>query len=288
MEDGIVNFDMNRTWSQATALVGANFQLLAVIAGIFLLVPSVAIYLLMPDFFLGLQSQQDPEAIQRMLEDAAGPLIAFGFIAFLFQMVGYMAMIALMGDGRPTVGEALGLATRRLPSVIGATLLLVLVYMLLALVMGLAAGLIVAALTMVAGQGLAIALTVLVVIAMLVAIVYIMTRFTLVIPNIILDAVTNPVEALKLSWRATRSHALKIFAFYGMLLVVYFVASIIIGGIFGVAAAALGNGPASAMVLGISNGLIGAAVAMIFSGILVSMHQQLAGDTGREIEDTFG
>lgn len=288
MEDGTVNFDMNRTWSQATALVGANFQLLAVIAGIFLLLPSVAIYLAMPDFFMGLQMQQNPEDITRMMEDSAAPLIAFGLIAFVFQMLGYMAMIALMGEDRPTVGEALGIALRRMPAIIGATLLMVLVYIAVSLVLGLAVGVVVAAATTVAGQGIAIALTVLVVIVVLLVMVYLMTRFTLVMPVIVLDAVTNPVEALKISWRATKNSALKIFAFYGMLLVVYFVASIIIGGIFGVAAVALGNGPASAMVMGLSNGLIGAAVAMIFSGILVSMHQQLTGDSTRAIEDTFG
>ena len=36
-----MQFDMNRTWSQAVALVRANFQLLAVIAGIFLLLPTL-------------------------------------------------------------------------------------------------------------------------------------------------------------------------------------------------------------------------------------------------------
>ena len=36
-----MTFDMNRTWNEALSLVRANFQLLAVIAGVFLLLPTV-------------------------------------------------------------------------------------------------------------------------------------------------------------------------------------------------------------------------------------------------------
>jgi membrane-anchored glycerophosphoryl diester phosphodiesterase (GDPDase) len=283
-----MEFDMNRTWNQAVALVSANFQLLAVMAGIFLLLPSAAVYVAMPDLLTSLQGTEDPEVMISMLEEAMGPLIAYGLLAMLAQIIGYLGMIALMGEDRPTVGEALKRALTMTPSAIGATLLLALVYILVAVALSLALGLVIAGLASVAGEGLAAVTTFIGVIAMLVAVVYVVTRFTLTLPAIVLEGLANPVKAMTRSWQLTNRHAMKIFLFYALLFVSYLVISLILGSVFGLVAVAFGGGTGSALVLGLANGLIGATVAMVFSGILVSMHQQLSGVSPQRIEDTFG
>jgi hypothetical protein len=282
-----MEFDMNRTWTQAVALVGANFQLLAVMAGIFLLLPSAAFYVAMPDLLTTLQETDDPDLMMSMLTESMGPLIGYGLIAMLAQVIGYLGMIALMGDDRPTVGEALKRALAMTPSAIGATLLLVVAYVLVAIILSLVLGLIVAALGSIAGEGAVIALTFLSVTATLLAVVYVVTRFTLTMPAIVLDGLANPAKAMIRSWQLTNRHALKIFVFYALLFISYLVISLLLGSVFGLLAVAFGSGAGSALVLGLGNGLIGAAVAMVFSGILVSMHQQLSGVSTQRIEDTF-
>ena len=283
-----MNFDMNRTWAQALALLQANFQLLALISGVFLLLPSALVYIALPDLMTAMTTATDPEAMIRLLEQSAVPLALLAGLGTLAQMIGYLAMIALMGDERPTVGEALRRGLRLLPSAIGATLLLALAYVAAALLLGLVLGLIVGAAQAIGGGALAGVLTALGVIAMLVAIVYIVTRFTMTMPAIVLDGLGNPLAALRRSWELTARHALRIFGFYALLVVAYLVISLVLGSIVGLLAAALGNAAASALVLGLANGVIAAGVAMLFSAILVSMHQQLTGASPTAIDITFG
>lgn len=282
-----MEFDMNRTWAQAVALVGANFQLLAVIAGIFLLLPSAAFYVAMPDLLTSLEQTDDPDLMMSMLQDSMGPLIGYGLVAMLAQIIGYLGMIALMGEDRPTVGEALKRALSMTPSAIGATLLLVLVYAAVSVVLSLLLGVVIAGMASLAGGGLTAVATFVGVAATLVALVYVVTRFTLTMPAIVLDGLANPLNAMMRSWQLTNKHAMKIFVFYALLFISYLVISLILGSVFGLVAVAFGNGAGSALVLGLANGLIGAAVAMVFSGILVSMHQQLSGVSSQRIEDTF-
>jgi len=282
-----MEFDMNRTWTQAVALVGANFQLLAVMAGIFLLLPSALFYVAMPDLLTSLQGTEDPDLMLSMLEESAGPLVGYGLLAMLAQIIGYLGMISLMGDDRPTVGEALKRALTMTPSAIGATLLLIVAYILVAFALSLVLGLIVAAVGALAGEGAVVALSFLSIIATLVALVYVITRFTLTMPAIALDGLANPVKAVMRSWQLTKRNAMKIFVFYALLFVSYIVISLLLGSVFGLVALAFGGGTGSALVLGLLNGVIGATVAMVFSGVLVSMHQQLSGVSSQRIEDTF-
>ncbi len=281
-----MGFDMNRTWSQAIALVQANFQLLAIIAGVFLLLPNVLFYVVLPDFTAMLGMSQDPEVMSAMLGDMAGRLIAFGLVAMLCQLIGYMAMVALMGDSRPTVGEALRNAFSNLPTMIGVTILLILVYIAVGLVLSLATGLLAAALGALLGEAAALLLSFLVLFVLLFAMLYVAARFTLTVPSVVLGGMRNPVAVLGNSYKLTSPFAKRIFLFYLLLIVCYLVLSIIIGAVMGLLAAMLGSGPGSALFIGLVNGVMAAAVAMIFSGILVSMYEQIAGH-GEEIRETF-
>lgn len=285
-----MTFDMNRTWSATLALLSANGQLLAIIAGVFLLLPGTLFYVALPDVMTTLanQTNPDPDQVLAMLRAAAVPMVVMGLVMFVAQMIGYLAMIALMGDDRPTVGEALRRALAYLPTTIGVTLLLLLGYVLVALACALVLGLIIAGATAVGGTVLAGVLAFLGVIAMMGVIFYFATRFILTMPIIALDGITGPLAVCKRSWALTKSNALKIFFFYVLIFAAYIVIAMILSSVFGVVAGLLGNGTGAALVLGLSNGLIGAAVAMLFSAIMVAMHRQLSGISATAIDQTFG
>jgi hypothetical protein len=282
-----MQFNMNRTWSQAMALLRANFQLLAIIAGVFLLLPALLLALLVPDALDFSRLNQDPEAVQAQMEGMLGPILIYGLVSAVMQFIGYGAMVALIGDERPTVAEAILTGVRCLPTIIAATLLFMLGYVALALLAGVAIAAIGAGLGAVGAGGVGAVLAFLLVVVLLAAMLYVMTRLSLTLPIVVLEGVRNPVTGLRRSWQLTRPHGGAIFGFYALLMIAYFVISLLLVGFLGVIGAALGPGTASALFGGLVNGLIGALAAMVMSGILVSMHQQLAGRSVVELSETF-
>jgi hypothetical protein len=283
-----MNFDMNRTWSQAVALVRANFQLLAVVAGVFLLLPTLAFYLFNPDVLQVFAAGRTVEQIDAMIAAMLPRLLAFGLAVFVGQMIGQAALVALVGRHRPTVGEAIGLGARALPSLIGALILIFLgMY-----VVGLALSLVVALMALLFGAALTAggALTGLISVAILVIQLYLMVRCMITLPVIVLEHQRNPWKALVRSWRLTAGHAWRIFAFVVLLGVAYFVIVLLvmfvlgaIGLIAGADPSGKAIGPGSVLGFALVASVTGAAVAMLASGVLVSMHRQLAG--GGEPQD---
>ena len=289
-----MQFDMNRTWSQAIGLVQANFQLLAIIAGVFMLLPAVVFYSAMPEAFTMFKFTADPKAMDAEMATLLPKLLTYGLIAFAFQMVGYLTMIALIGGGRPTVGESILRGIKAVPTVIGATILCFIAYMLLALALGLVIGLLAAAAIGLAGSstgGVVVigAVSVLLYLFLIVVVAYFGARLSPLLPVIVLEPQYNPVKALARAWRLTKPKAWAILGFFLLLFVCYLVISIVFFTVlsaFGMIAGA-GVGGASVFVMGLFGGVLGAAVAMLFSAILVSLHQQLAGFSRERLNETF-
>lgn len=272
-----MHFDMNRTWEQAIGLVRKNFQLLALLAGVFMLLPSVLFYVAFPDILAMMSVTADPEAMEAQMLAVMPQLMTFGLIALLVQMVGYMAMIALMGGDRPTVGESIARGVKGLPALIAAAIIFAIGYVVGTLVLGMVVALI-AGLLGAASEGAAAGLGAILSFVLLAAMLYVMVRFCLTLPTIVLDRV-GPLKALGRSWRLTKPRAWAIFGFFALLFVAYMVLSMLLFIVFGafgfVAGGAVGGG--TALVLGLLTGVIGALAAMLMSGILVSMHEQLSG-----------
>lgn len=284
-----MNFDMNRTWSHAVALVQANFQLLAVIAGVFILVPNLIFYLALPDVMMAITSSlnPDPEQMTAMLADQIGPMIGFGALVVVAQFIGYASLVALMGNTRPTVGEALRQGLGAIPTLLGITLLTILIYLVLGLALALVVGVFAALLAMAAGEAAIVLVTLVSIVLLFAGMIYITARFLMVYPAIMLEGITNPITAMQRSWQLTKPHAKRIFWFLMLLFVAYLVISLIVSSIFGLLIAAMGTGTAAALASGLLNGVLGCLVATIFAGIMVAMHKQLAGTDTADIGETF-
>lgn len=271
-----MQFDMNRTWEQTIGLVRRNFQLLALIAGVFMLLPSVLFYVAFPDVLAMMSVTGDPEAMEAQFLAMMPQLMTFGLLALLIQMVGYMAMVALMGGDRPTVGESIMRGIKGMPALIGAAILFALGYLVAVLILSLLIGLIGGVLGL-ASESAAAGLGMILSIVLMLAILYVMVRFCLTLPTIVLDR-AGPIRALARSWRLTRPRAWAIFGFFALLFIAYMVVSMLLFIVFGalgfVAGGPIGGG--TVLVLGLLSGVIGAVAAMLMSGILVSMHEQLS------------
>ena len=283
-----MKLDMNNAWQQGMALVRANWQLLLVFAGLFLFLPSVAMTITMPEVFSGMAGITEPEEVNAWVLENWPQFAGVTAIAMFFQFIGYMAMIALIGSHRPTVGEALKIAIMSLPSMIAAFIIFVIAYVvligLLSLIIGLIAGGLAAAGL---GEGGAVILVFILFIPLLIGQFYLMARLSMTMPAMVIERRLNPFGALSRSWSMTSRSGLRLLAFYALLTIAYFVIlmvlSLFTSGVFGLAADASTATTGSAIV----TGLLGAGFAMIFSGVIAAIYRQLAGPDAETMSETF-
>ena len=284
-----MKLDMNHAWQQGMSLVGANWQLLLVLAGVFLFLPSLALAVMMPELFGGqMAGMSDPDELNAFFLENWQRFTVATTLATFFQFVGYMAMIALMGAHRPTVGEALKIAAISLPSMIAAFIIFLIGYMVLVGVLSLVIGLIAGGLAAVGlGEGGAVVIVFLLFIPLFIAQFYLMSRLSMTMPAMVIERRLNPFGALGRSWSLTAGNGLRLFLFYVLLVIAYFVilmvVSLFTAGIFGLAA------DASTALMGnaIATSLIGAVFAMIFSGVVAAIFRQLSGPDEQTVSETF-
>lgn len=263
-----MTFDMNRTWAQSLAMVRANWQYLSLIAGVFFLLPNLVLVIAMPDMMgMLIGPGGDPDQMAEQLAAQMGPLMLVVLVAALFSMLGYGAMVALLGPSRPTVGEALAAAWRAFPVLLGTLAVGIIGYSAVVILGALAVGLIGAVLAMVVGQAVAATIGVIVLIAVLFALAL---RFVLVVPAVMLEGERNPLSAFKRSWHLTRSARRRLVTFFFLLMIAYLVISMLLFSVVGL----FGN----LFVTGLINGVAGAAVAVVLTAILVSLWEQLSGN----------
>jgi hypothetical protein len=265
-----MTFDMSEAWRDATAMIKANRELLTIVAGIFVFLPSVATSFAVPgmDTLLG-----DPEAMQaQVMAFYASYGWVFALVA-LVQIVGYLAMLALLRDRRrPTVGQAIGTGLRGLLPAVGTVLVLILALTLVGTVLSLAIGVLAMALGATGGAILGSMVT----LGLLAFFIYVAVKLSLWAPVIAVDKVHNPIAVLRRSWGLTKGNTLRLFVFYLLLVVVYVVVSIVLGMLVGTLALVLGD-TAGLIVGAVLSGLIGIIAAMIYVGVLAAAHRQLSG-----------
>lgn len=276
-----MNFDMNTCWSRAVELIQANFQLLLIVAAVFLLLPNIALYMFIPDIQTLVDPTADPDVVAAQMGSIAGPLIGGGLFSMAFQFAGYSAMVALMSDGRPTVGQALGTGVKTIPSLLGVAILFFIMYFLGAMA-------IVVPISLLAGLAGSVALGVIGFIPVIVFVAWLAGRCSMTMPVLVLDGTRNPIKALGKSFSLTGQKQWPIVGFWAIILVIMIVASLIFTSVFGLVAAMAGSGTVSALILGLASGLSGMVYGMVLCAISVAMHGQLTGPSAEAIEDTFG
>ena len=261
-----MNFDMGRAWSDAIAKLGANFSLLAILGGVFFFVPSLLMFIALPDVMGTLMSpNMDPTQMEAVMADLGPSFFGFYLLVIVTSFIGYVAMVALLGDNsRLSVGEAIGRGVKALLPLLAILVIVIVAYFVIALV----------AWTVV---------PFVIVIAIIGALLWVMTRLSMITPVIALENTMNPFTVLGRSWALTGPAQGRLFLFYLVLFIAYFVVALVAFMIMGLITSAIG----APSVLGFLNGIVGALVAMLFSAIFVAIYSQLAGATAANVGDTF-
>ncbi|MEN7538663.1 hypothetical protein [Aurantiacibacter flavus] len=265
-----MKFDMGAAWNEAVAMIAANREVLAIVAGIFFFLPSLLIALVGPDLNALMASPMaTPEEVERLSEQV---MAAYGeswwifALATLAQMVGYISLLSLLRDrGRPTVGEAIAMGAKGLLPAIAAYLIVTL---------GISV-LFVALVALLSASGIE-ALIALGVLFAMVFTVYAMIKFSLAAPVIAIEKVVNPITVLKRSWILTKGNSFRILLFFILIFIVYVVISMVAGLVMAGLIAAIG-GEAGKIVQGVVGGLLGMAATVVVVAVLAATHRQLSG-----------
>ena len=221
--------DMGKAWTQATGLIGANRDLVGVLAGVFLFLP--VFVLMMALLSSGIDfSPQGGEPNPERIAAQINALLMANWWSLLLVLIGQLcasiAILSLLGDpGRPTVREVLQNLPRLLLPVLGAQLLIGLITQLPSLLAGLLPELAEA----------------LVSFLLLPVTLYLTIKFSLAIAVIVLGSQRNPIEALRRSWQLTKANSFRLFGFFLMLTLLFMVIALILLLVVGLVFAALGD-----------------------------------------------
>ena len=294
-----MRFDGNLAWQQAVRLFSANKELLLVLAGVFFFLPGLASAFFLSD--MQVQMVRDLNGVDshdpRAMINAVGALYAkigpYMVLLTLAQMAGMMAMMALLTDAaRPTVGQAIALGLRRLPTVLGVAALFVLGYLVAAMVFGLVLGVLAIGVAAIGGGAGSVAMVVLVALGMgafMGFIIVAVTRLSVTLPVIVIEQVRHPWRALVRSWTSTKGSTAPLLGFYLVLMVAYVVIALLVYMVL-TAMVALGadhGSKAYYMASGVISGLIGGVMSVLATCIVCAVHGQLTGQGREGMRETF-
>lgn len=269
-----MKLDSNQAWRTALEAIRANREVVAAIAGVFFVLPTLVVSLLFPS--PEPPSGMPPKVMMAMMRDYWGTVAPWMIPVFLFQAVGTLALLQLFAHrARPTVGEALRTGATGVPSYLGVQLIF-------AFTLGLAAAVLVGASAALKSPALgALGLLAVVVVA-----IYTGTRLALAAPLVGIDGLRNPLTIIARSWAATRGNAGRIMLFLLLLVIAFSVAIMVVTAIVGVVLALVAGAETARVISAVLSSVLSGSMAAYIAGCLFGIHRQLVG-TDPEIAARF-
>jgi len=269
-----MKLDTNQAWRQASAAVSANAGLLLPVAGVFFLLPQLALSLFGPEphFAKGLP----PAEMMTQLQAFYITLLPFLLPIMVLQAVGMLTMITLFTDNaRPTVAKAIARGFTCTPSLLAAQVLF-------ALGLSVAGGVVLAIPALIAPAALLAMVPVVLVGAAIGSI-----RTVLSANAIVTEGRMNPIEALKRSWQLTKGNAWRILGILALLMLALMVVSGAVAAVAGIVARLALNAEWARMASSLAGALAAAVYVAYNSAVLAAIHAQLTGDTPSSLAATF-
>lgn len=260
-----MKFDYDRAWRDAVGLMADNRTLLAGIAGIFFFVAYVALLLSLPLIATMPAADADFATVMAAMEKVSEEA-RWAFILVAISIVyGTLAMLALLKlRSRPTVGEALTIAGAALVFYLIAFFIQLIAIQLVIVIIATVVGVLGLAALEAVALGLAIYL-----------IIYLMVRFSMTAPVMVIEGVRNPFRALRQSWSMTQGNGGRITGFYLLIFLAFMVVSMVSAMIGGALLAMAGEATAR-FGDAIISGVILSAAYTLLACILAASYAQLS------------
>jgi hypothetical protein len=259
----VAKLDSNHAWKEASGLVAANREVLFAIAGVFFMLPSLLVSIVVGE--PAVDSAANSEQIMAAMLAFYGDNWWMVMLASLIQIVGILTVLTLMRDRRrPTVGEAIGSGFKGFPTYFAAQIL----FGFGAAVIG---GLLVGAVAAVLPP-LAVVLTLL----LIVFIAFAALRIILVAPIVAVEGERNPVTALRRSWNLTSGNFWRILVFLALVTLLFLVAMAVIMILVGIVLALVSEGELQRVLASVVSSALTAVAVVYLLAMLAAIHRQLA------------
>jgi hypothetical protein len=270
-----MKLDSNRAWKHASRNVSRNRDALLAVAGVFFLLPQLALALFFPapEQTVGMSEQQIIAMTQSYYASTLPAMIPL----VICQALGTLGLLSLLSHAaRPTVGEALRLGLAGLLTYLGAQILL-------GLGLGLAGGVVIGTLALSGVHALAAAgLLLVIVVAAVVAL-----RMSLSPAIVAIEGERNPLQVLRRSWALTTGNFWRLLAFYALFLVAVLVILMIARLFIGIPLQMMAGGEIANIGDSLVSATISALMAMYLVAIIEAVHHQLAGNPIEQERRTF-
>ena len=271
-----MKLDINLAWQQASAAVAANREVLAGLAGVFILLPRIAFELFAapaPQARAGMDFDAMAQALQAYYASVGPWLLA----VTLVETTGTLALLTLFSDrARPTVGQAIRRGALCVIPYLAAQLLFVLG---LGLVASTALGL--------AAMSGSKQLTGVVLGTILFWAIYAEVRLVVLAPAIVVDRARGPLAAIGRSWRLSRGNAGRIFGLLLLFLVLMLVAMMAVSGVVGSLGALVGGSNAARLAVAVVVSLVSSGFTVYLVAVIAAIHRQLAGAAATPVDRPF-
>lgn len=287
-----MQLDLGAAWNEATRMLKGNGQLLVAVAGVFLVLPSLILSVLtaedtanfMAEMEMMGQGGNSPDAILAAMGNFYQSMGIGMVFVVLAQILGSLAILVIFLDAnRPTVGESISQAAKLfIPDLLAHIIIWI-----AAVVIGVVVALIIGTLVAVIGETAGIAIAVLLVIALLVAAIWISFRLILTSPVIAAEKETNPITALKRSFGLTKGNSLRIFGLVVLIGIVIGILYLIVSGILSVIFTAILPTAGALVASGAVEALLGGVFSVIMLAVYAAIYRQLTGGVSVGLEKTF-
>jgi hypothetical protein len=270
----MAKLSLNQAWNETASFVKREGRLLFPIALLLVVLPAIVIRLLMPQ---DVPPGEVPEA---------GAWLAMLPIAIVVGMIGNIAIATLALRPGITVGEALANGLRRMPALLGASLLI-------GIGLGVAAGIVLVVLALLvvgpnpnpAPEGIVTAVVIgFIVLAPI--LLYVAARMLATTPVAAAER-GGPIAILRRSWRLTGGSVWTLVGFLLLLIVLVIVVGMAVVAVFGILATLIGGPIRPGSLSMILMLLVDAAFNMVFTVYVTVMvariYAQLAGTGAEEV-----
>lgn len=265
----MAKLDSNAAWKEATSLVAGNREVLFVLAGVFFMLPSLLLSIVLGE------PSVDPAGDSSQMAATLIDFYSKGWwlilLASMIQVIGILTVLTLMRDRRrPTVGEAIRAGFADFPTYFAAQLLFV-------VAVGLIGGVFIAAGTLIAPV-LAVVMTLLV----LGFAIFAAIRLIMVAPIVAVEGQRNPVAALARAWTMTRGNFWRMLVFFLLVGILFVVAMAVIMILVGIVLVLVSQGETQRVLASVVSSALSAVAVLYFLGMLAAIHRQLAAGGGDE------
>jgi hypothetical protein len=187
-------------------MVSANRDMLVAIGGVFFLLPLLISVVVVPTpAYTGPMDLNAMADANMRFFNSAGPVL---LVLTLPMMVGYLTLLVMLLDrDRPTVGTAIGIGIRLLPSYLAAQVLTSLALSVM--------------LVVVLSVLLAVLPPVVAVLVAMAAMIYPLVRVLLIGPEMVAQRLRNPISAIAGGLSRTHGHSLRIMLYIGPALTLF-------------------------------------------------------------------